>query len=292
MKAQQSKPVPAAVAEAIVNNAIKQHGKDVPAAATAKRASNRDKASGKGVTKDYSSLGHADAKVIWDAEEQAGKTQCEVLLHLAQFAPLGWGESTGKKRNFADATESYFNGWAKYRADLPKAKQASFGTRMSEARRVMAAYITKGVDFMNDLLKGPGTYGQKVNSLPTITGREPQPGGRTKKTGSTPQVPATVPGTTNVPTTGTQAGEQQPQRISAAAQYTDAEYAAIVGAATEPQLRALCHAIVVRLMASGDATNRDRGAKFKAILESGDRADAGPSFGIITDAAASKAANG
>lgn len=124
----------------------------------------------------YEGVGHRDAAALWAADQTAGTERVKVLMHMgALFHALGWGEKKNakdKKQPFHPTTESYFAGMTKFRDELPEDIRRSFNPRISEARRVMAGYLTKGKAEMDALLGGPGSYHQKIGSLKPRTERQ------------------------------------------------------------------------------------------------------------------------
>jgi hypothetical protein len=250
IRAELSDPTKADLEE--VSNATTPIGKG----RSSKARSQRDKAAGKGVKRDWSPQGAKDAAMIWTADRSADTEKVKVLRTLSMFAAFGYGESTGKKQVFHEQTESYFNGWKKYKDSLPEAEQASFGVRYSEARRILNGYIVKGTKYMDDLLSGPGTYHQKVNSLPTMTG-----GGQGKGTRKG-KAKADDKGD-NVGAMSKAEGEQ---RIAFIAKFTEKEIGEVIANLPESQLRALTHAVAIRLAASSDPVSKAIGATMTKLL--------------------------
>jgi hypothetical protein len=226
----------------------------VPPGASAKKHSQQDKAAGKGVGRDWSGQGKKDAAVMLQVDQAADQERVKILMGLGIFASFGYGESHGKKQTFHEQTESYFSGWREFRDSLPQAQRASFGVRYAEARRVCNAYIVKGKEFMDDLLEGPGTYHQKIMSLPTMTS-----GGQGKGTrGKTVKEEAGV---------NKLAKAEADQRVKIIAEFRSSEIVEIVQNLPESELGALCHALTARLAASKDKLYREIGLTVASMLK-------------------------
>lgn len=208
------------------------------ASKTAKVKSNRAKASGKGVTVSYEGQGVKDANRMFAAENAADAERCAVLMGLEYFAKFGWGQTEGKRRKFGEATETYFAGWKKVKESLPEAQQGALQVRISEARRVMGAFLTIGNVAVNAILEGQGTYHKKIAALPKIDG-----------TAATPRAPKAKEDKSQI---AALAQAEKEQRVQIVAKFTDKDIAEVLGGLTEPQLVSACHALASRLTVTKD----------------------------------------
>lgn len=251
---------------------VKDPTNSPPINSKAKAQSNRDKAAGKGITKaakDYGMAGAKDAAAIWAASKEAGVVMAETLTHLAVFAPLGFKPNTkadAKKRLFPDEAESYFKGWKEWvDKNLDSdADKKSFATRYAEARRVCHAYILKysehkaeGTMFVSGVLQGPGTYHQKIQSLPTM---QSNPSKKTPKIPTTPESKISE-----------LAKAEESQELKIVEGFGEKEIGRIVAGLTDSQLQLTCRALAIRLAASKDKTFQQIGTTISKLLESAKR---------------------
>lgn len=239
---------------------------------TTKTQSKREKAQGKGIGRNWAKMGEDDGRYLVAVENTAAGERIKVFKHLAIFAPFGFGEKKGKNKvvPFSDQAESYFDGLNKYVGTLEKSVQASMRNRVSEAKRVLAAYINMGVDEVDAILDGEGSYHFKIGKFPSRTGAQ-QPREEKPKAAAKTDKPATL--------AEVSAMDDKQQRTEFA-KFTAKEIGNMVAGLPDGQLLVLIHALKLRLSASKDKSLK---ALAKVITE-WDKSDA------ITDANAKRAA--
>lgn len=229
------------------------------------KAPQRKQKAAKGITRDYSAQGKRDAQKMMATERAADVERVKILEDLSHFAQYGFGPQTGKKRKFHDTTETYFRGWAEVRDD-PKhpENKASLGVRYAEARRVCHAFCMEGVlkDWPKGstmkVLRGEGSYHNKVGKLPTMT---EQSGNRKPRQTNGNNAGAN----TKKPTLAEV--QDQTQRISIIAQYKEKELGEIAANLPESQLPTMAAALALRCIASKDKALNTLGKKIQQMLK-------------------------
>lgn len=213
------------------------------------------------VGRSWESEGQADAAAVYAAYNEAGALKVERLMSMGGlFHQLGWGESKGKKRKFHPQTESYFQGWTKFRDSLPEARQRSMNPRISEARRVMAGYLEHGKDHMDKLLSDKSMgYNAKIQSLKPRIERAAD----TSKDKDEKPTVATLKET-----------QDATKRIQLVAEFKAGELGEIATGLTAEQFPVMAHALRLRALQFKDKACQIIGKALEKALAEVDKLDA------------------
>lgn len=251
------KPVAAAVA-----GVLSKEQTDKRKGASTKAQSKREKVP---AGRDWGQMGSEDARLLYEAEKVVGEERIKIIQHVRVFAPFGFGATKegSKKQKFSEAAESYFAGARKWINEQDESIQASLRQRIGEVARVLYAYITMGVDKVDAILNGPGSYHYKIGQLPTRTTRPAkQPKGENGGDKVENKTLAEVE---------KMADKEQRTVFS---KFTAKEVGNMVAGLPDEVLPVLLHALTIRLKASKDKAYKALGNSVKEWLDKDAIADA------------------